>query len=387
MHTRNGRKVAKNLHGSSGDGVPHRSKDEVGIDMARTEAWGGEGQDALKHYRHAADLEQHAALSWPAVQALISTWNSPVTALRQVLEEAISQLEGRPGKEAHLLRDHYLSGRSIKALAFDYAVDVSNLHRWRRRQVQEVAEVIAERNRQAEAASRARRFLVRQPIFGFTLLVGDLVDRLCDPAAPAIIVLEGMGGLGKTTLAQLVAAEVAAGTSFADVLWTSAKQVEFDVWVGKQRIVRSATLQPDEILRQLARQLGIQATRDAAELRREVIARCKQRPYLLVMDNLETITDMTALGPLIEVLAVPSRILITTRDHAPDALPPTLPRHYVALGELDALTSVQILRGAAEHLGASELGAASNSDLGAICQVTGGNPLALWLVAGQAHDL
>jgi hypothetical protein len=181
-----------------------------------------EVQDALKRYRRADDLERQAARSWPATEELAGRGVGVVAAIRQVLDEAIAELEGSGREAARLLREHYVRGRSIEALAADYALDPSNLHRRRNQLVDEIAVLIAGRNRRAERDARAQRFLPRQPVFGLETLAADLVARLRDPEAPAVVVLEGMGGLGKTTLARLVAGQCAADDVFAGVLWTSA---------------------------------------------------------------------------------------------------------------------------------------------------------------------
>lgn len=344
-------------------------------------------QSVLKRYRDASVLEQHPAQTWAAVMEHIDRGVGIVPAIRQTIDQAITQLEQTHAEWAVLLRTHYLHGQSIEAMATERAFDPSSLHRQRSKIVKELTVIIAEQNHQAERRRRSERFLLHQPIVGFDALIERLIADLHNPNAPTVLLLEGMGGLGKTTLARCLAYRCMVGDVFAGVLWVSAKQTEFDVWSGRPRLIQPHVLDPNDLLRELARELQIDGQSDHKTLRNEVRAHCQLRPYLIVFDNLETVADMEALAPLVDLLAGQSRIVITTRDRALEALPATLARTYVPLSELDAPTSYQLLRSAAQHTQATALAQANDDDLAQIYAVTGGNPLALWLVAGQACDI
>lgn len=351
------------------------------------EQWHAEVQDAIRSYRHAGELEQQAAGDWRQVQQVRALGLDDVTAIRGVLDQALEMLGSSQPEGAHLLREQYVGGRSIEAIAAELNFDPSSLHRRRNRMIKELAVIVAESNRRAERQARSERFRMRQPVVGFNALAAEVVARLVDHAGPLVVVLEGMGGLGKTTLARLIAERVAQDETFAGVLWTSAKQVDFDVWSGQTRPVQEHAVDPDMLLHELASELQLETPGDIASLRNEVRVHCKRAPYLIIFDNLETVADMAALAPLVDMLAGPSRVLITTRDRNFEALPATLARHYVVLDELDAVTSCRLLRDAAACTGAVALAGAPEVDLQRIYAVTGGNPLALWLVAGQARGI
>ncbi|HEY0605806.1 MAG TPA: NB-ARC domain-containing protein [Herpetosiphonaceae bacterium] len=346
-----------------------------------------EVHSALKHYRQAADLEHHPAGDWPAVQQLRHRGMDVVTAIRQVLRSALDDITNCSPEHVLLVQDMYLRGRSIEALASERMFDQSSIHRHRAKVVKELTVMLAQQNRQAERNRRMERFHLAQPIVGSTALVEQIMRQLSNPRGAPVLILEGMGGLGKTTLARQIAYHCTDQTMFTGVLWVSAKQVDFDVWGGQRRERGAASIRVDDLIRELARELELDSRHDLEQLRSEVAARCQQSPYLIVFDNLETLADMTALAPLIDQLVGPGRILITTRDRALEALPATLPRSYISLAELDLATSCQLLREAAAWIPAPALLQASDADLAQVYAITGGNPLALWLIAGQAVDV
>jgi hypothetical protein len=321
------------------------------------------------------------------VQALCAQGIPPVNAIRKVLDRALNELEASTLEEAGLPREHYIGMRSIEALAADYARDPSTLHRQRNRLVAELAAILAQHNHEASRQQLIERFSVGHPVVGFEQLANDLFTRLGASDGPQGMILEGMGGLGKTTLAQMVAQRCAADRNFAGVLWVSAKQIEFNVWAGKRQPVAQPPLNPDDLLFELARELQLELPGDRATLEAEVRAHCQRSRYLIVFDNLESVADLRAIGPLITLVAGRSRILITTRDQAVDALPNALTWQRIALHELPAPASYELLRQAARFTEARALAAASEAELAQVVDVTGGNPLALWLVAGQARSM
>lgn len=343
--------------------------------------------EVLRRYYRADELARHSAQHWPAVQLLCAQGQPVAAAIRKVLEQAIGALETSLVEDPALLRHHYLQQRSIEALATEYARDPSTLHRQRNRLLHELAVIVAQQNLAATRQHLVGRFKVRHPIVGFDELATRLVARLVSDAAPPVVIVEGMGGLGKTTLARMAAEQCAAHPAFAGVLWVSAKQVEFNVWAGQRQTLQPGALDPADLLFELARELKLSTPGDLASVEAEVRAHCQRDRYLIVFDNLESVADLAALGPLIEQLVGTSRILITTRDHTPDVLPTRLDWQHIPLHELPAEVSYALLRSAAQHTSAPALAQASDAELAQIYAVTGGNPLALWLVAGQARSV
>lgn len=350
---------------------------------------------ALKYYNDTAKLSSCGAEKWPAVGELMQQNLGVVTAIHQILEEASRVVAATYPHEIKLIREHYLENKLIKDIIKDHNFHKTTFYRHCKPAIERMGLVIDDLNRQAELRRSAQdrqhnvqyeRFLSRLPVLGFEQISSTIADYLVDEAGPAIVVIEGMGGLGKTTLAQLIAQKFV-GTHFTAVLWASARQVDLDIWFGIQRTSEKTSIDKNDIILDLAKELNISIPTNIDSIWEEVRLQCKQNPYLIVIDNIETIADIKALAPIIENLAVPSRILITTRERVADTLSANVPRIYVPLNELDATTSHQLLRAAAQYTDAPGLLAASEEDLNHIYSIIGGNPLALWLVAGQAHGI
>lgn len=341
-------------------------------------------QQVLRQYLKPKALEQLPVQYWPAVREIRNV--APVTAIRRVVDQALRQLETTDASATQLLRDRYVQGLSIGELANHKYNDASTLHRHKNDYIKELGVILGDLNRAAQRRLRAQRFDGHGPVVGVHAYADELAQHLCDPHATPVLVLEGMGGIGKTTLARMVAYRVAQSDAFGGVLWTSAQQVEFDVFGGRRHQRRSAAMRAEDLVGQLAAELGLHHTDRPADLRTNAVSLCKRTPYLIVFDNLESLEDLDALAPLIEDFAVPSRVLITTREDAPDALPAHIPRRYHTLRELDKRTSIGLLRAAADFVGENSMSGANEGDLAQIYSITGGNPLALWLVAGQARN-
>jgi len=192
------------------------------------------------------------------------------------------------------------------------------------------------------------------------------------------VAIIGLGGMGKTALAREVA--VACAANFDMIVWTSAKSEIFssDNIITDQPTARVNTLA--EVLQQVARQAG----------RKDLLAltmnRDGLRPFfnenrcLIVLDNVESLQDVQVnqlLYDLGEVLGT-GRMLVTSR-------------HIIKyencyphpLEQLSPKAALDFLQAEAKERNVKGLLQAELSDLEAIRQACGGQPLAMRLVVGQ----
>lgn len=180
-----------------------------------------------------------------------------------------------------------------------------------------------------------------------------------------VIAVEGLGGMGKTALAREVAwLCVERRDRFRAVVWTED---------------RDGSLRLNDVLDAIADVLGY-AYLHAMPLpdkEKEVLRHLRSTSCLLVVDNLETVTDQDLLDFVTRVPEPPSKVVVTSREQQ------LRTAWAVALGRLDEADGLELIRKEATRLGLRALQDAETADLRTLYDATGGNPLAIRLGAGQ----
>lgn len=257
-----------------------------------------------------------------------------------------------------------------------------------RRLVDAGARRLTEQLRRAEMAAHARsrathlRRHLPPPdyarLFGIDAPRAKIVKLLRQADGPPLISIEGLGGIGKTALARAVAHQLADGDDFDGMAWISARQS----WLAESGTIETISgppTTPANITNQLAEHLGLTwlvglGTNEKLARIAEFLAHSR---YLLVVDNLESVSDIDALLPGLTTLAGPARVLLTSRQALVGY--PLVHRHAVmplTLTDSHALVESELERRGLD----SRLPPAGMADLFA---VVGGMPLALKLVAAQ----
>lgn len=202
--------------------------------------------------------------------------------------------------------------------------------------------------------------------------------------APWLVAIDGIGGIGKSSLAAALVRELASTGRFDHIAWVSAKQEEFLSHSGRETIQRpalDAAMLTDTLLEQLGNPLLL--TRSPAEKQAGLVTLLKQWPYLVVIDNLETVVDYQTLLPVLRQWTNPTKFLLTSRHtlHVYDDV------YCFSLKELSQTDALALLTYEAEIRGTTALTEAAPAHLASIYEVVGGNPLALKLVVGQIRVL
>ena len=319
-----------------------------------------------------------------------------VRAANQVLMSGIDALERESAEQANLLRWRYLDGLTMQHVANRLNRSEPACYRVQRQAIERLAEILCGREcelREAQVAVAVQRLGMPpyEHLFGVDSLVDKLMDLLAAPpnrASPWLILLEGIGGIGKTSLADALLRRAIAANAFRGFAWVTAR-AQIMRLSGYVETVAAPALTTDDLVERLAAQvmpdtpLPVPFSIDTAlPLLR---GRLNARPHLVVLDNLETVVDLEALLPTLRLLARPSKFLLTSRrnvDHQSSI-------YHFPVPELAEPDAFHLLRHEARLRNAHLLAAAGDDDLHCITSTVGGNPLALRLVVGQAlvHDL
>lgn len=213
--------------------------------------------------------------------------------------------------------------------------------------------------------------------------ISSLTTMLKQPWGPWLLSLEGIGGIGKTTLAAAVMRRLAAETAFEEFGWVRAQVVGLDL-CGGMHPRPQPVLTMEALVAALAAQFLPEGEAQNGDNELQ-LARLRRRlahaPHLIVIDNFETVLDPHTLLPLLTSLANPSKFILTSRQRLIGE--PCIHLHPVP--ELSAAHALALVRQAAEEHELGALAACADEDLLPIYQAVGGNPLALLLVVGQTH--
>jgi hypothetical protein len=293
---------------------------------------------------------------------------------------------------AALRRARFLDDTPVAAAAKARSVAEVTLYKMQRRAIERLAAILLDMEQQA-TADRRSALAARLPpptydrLFGAEAHLAALRAMLLTPEGPRLVAIEGIGGIGKTALAhQLVYHLAQHDQAFADFGWVSAQQ-RFLEATGGLRPANAPALTAQALVEALVTQLmtgaaGVAPVAPARALQ-ALEARLRGAPHLIVVDNLETVSDVESLLPLLLRLAGPSKFLLTSRE----AFQGQAGILHFAVPELDEAPALGLVRHEARQHGMPHVAAASDDELRPIYATVGGNPLALRLVTGQLHIL
>lgn len=213
------------------------------------------------------------------------------------------------------------------------------------------------------------------PLPGRERQLDRLLSALSDPQGPVAIVIDGLGGMGKTAMAVEGVRRALNLQLFAQVVGESAKLEQL---VGGEIVqVSEATLDSNTLLDTIARQLDHWEipTLSSEEKQVRLTHLLRKQRYLILVDNLESIDSAREVVARLRGFLNPSRALLTSRQKVYHDF--VLP---LSLQALDLEDTLFFLQRDLELREGHPLRAAPREQLVEIAQTTGSAPLALKLV-------
>lgn len=309
-------------------------------------------------------------------------------AQRMVLRQALDALAQQTETGYEILDLRFVQQQAVLPTAHQLNIEESTLYKKQRGALLHLTEIL---NR-TESALRQEALTnldarLEPPnyaqLFGIDAVMLDLVAHILRREPPWLFMLNGLGGIGKTTLADSLLRQLVMRGEIDDFAWISARQERFSLQ-GRIHSLATPALTEHALVEGLIAQVLPDYPLPITDLGAAVSALQQQfraLSYLIVVDNLETVIDVESLLPILRRLADPAQLVLTSRKSLygePDIFHLSVP----GLSEADAS---DLIRYEASLRNLPELASASDESLRPIYATVGGNPLALRLIIGQTH--
>lgn len=305
-------------------------------------------------------------------------------ATTKVLLEGIAALRKDKPQVADVLKQRYFEDKMVKEVALALKLSEDQVKRHQRTGISRLVEDLRQREttlrqqrqRTMEGGLSAPLYRV---LFGIDAIREKLVADLLSPTGPMALAIVGIGGIGKTSLSDAVARQIISHFVFEQILWVRTDTMGL---LGGEP--EAAQLWEHILVHLTQRLCPLLSPETPPDVRyRNLRQTLKAAPYLIVIDNLETLDDIVYLEGYLHDLADPSRFLLTSRIHPPGEL--SLTTHV--LGELPEEAALALIQYQAQFDQLEELTNANSLFARRIYEVVGGHPLALKIVVGQLHAL
>ncbi len=300
----------------------------------------------------------------------------PIPLVRRLILDCLASMEEFSEDQATAIKMRYIEGDTLQSIATDLQSSVATAKRRSENSVERLAKILYSREKECRDAELHNLRILLPPqtydeLVGQEETVEAIVEELVSPGSPWVLAVVGVGGIGKSAVADAVVRRALETFHFERGVWIRNDQ--------HSRVNNPLTMSilVDVMQRQLEQSLygRLISSENLAE-RREVWNRLKEKPYLVVIDNVETEADTLMLMEFLRYASNPTKFVITCRSRL---LLNSGIYHY-PLGELSFENSHRLLADFSRKLGPfpPDITPAISRK---IYDRVGGNPLALKLVA------
>ncbi len=323
------------------------------------------------------------------LQKLLRQATGKPQAIDRLLTNLLATLETRNERFARILRLRFVDNFKAETVAHKEDMAPATFYNMQRNAIDQAAELLMEQELAARTTHRlAMEHLLEPPTYtaliGVDALLDQLLAQLLQPTEPWLFALEGMGGLGKTSLANALMRRLIANPApFINIGWVTARQSHFDpigTIVAETRPVLTGSALVEALWQQLIAPELAESTVSHDQRSAMLHTRLREQPHLIVIDNLETLADVHELLPLLQKFQNPTKFLLTSRERVGG-----MGIFHFAVPALSADHTLRLVRQEAVWANLPSLADASDAELRPIYTTVGGNPLALRLIVGQTH--
>lgn len=304
-------------------------------------------------------------------------------AINGILSEIVDELYKGEKELAEIIRRRFFEKGTIKEVAQEFHLGEATVSRRQEEGLDKIASAFYDLEIKArdEWFHRLETHLPSQPyaqLIGVEETLNQLMALIDDPNGPTIITLVGIGGIGKSSLADALTRRSLRTGRFQRPAWLYfERESPFNIgdYIGQST--------GERFISQLAQQLmpndsALTIEKQAERLR----ARLKMAPHLITIDNLEQKEETNEILRYLGGLGSPTRFIVTTR------VQPDETNSYVhPLGELSRSESFELLAFLLKSSGLDPSGSVDEAVIESIYQMVGGNPLALKIVVGLLRRL
>ncbi len=288
----------------------------------------------------------------------------------------INKLAVKNKLEAKVLLFRFKNKRSIRSVAHELNFSVDQINRLQRNGIGELAEIVIHQEKKIRE-ERSDYFISQIPekssitMFGFEKSTNIITENLLSIKGSSVVTITGLGGIGKTALAEEVSKNLFKNSYFSKIIWyrsddNHSNKNEFDTildYLGKQMVPSDAHYSEKTILIQKI---------------------FKTSPHLVIIDNLNLSASLEEIIEGIKNICGISKFLLTSRQQAS---PFNSEVFNYRLEEMSIEDAGKLLSFQSKFIGLSAYSSDINDNLEDIYTIIGGNPLALKLFVGLLDSL